>query len=58
MKREAMIHSKNAIGVVEIVKYNSINDIIVITEDGVKCTAVDNPFTGLIYADDKYGVIK
>lgn len=33
------------------------NDCIV-DYNGVKCTAIFNPFVGLFYADDKYGVIK
>ena len=33
------------------------NDYIVDYE-GVRCTAIFNPFVGLFYADDKYGVIK
>lgn len=26
--------------------------------NGVKCTAIFNPFVGILYADDKYGIIK
>ena len=24
----------------------------------VKCTAIFNPFVGMLYADDKYGIVK
>lgn len=26
--------------------------------DGVRCTAIYNPFVGAYYVDDKYGVVK
>ena len=26
--------------------------------NGVKCTAIFNPFSGAFYVDDKYGVVK
>ena len=55
---EAMIHSKKAIGQVDILEHVGDNDYIVITEDGVKCHAIFNPFVGLYYADDKYAVVQ
>ena len=30
----------------------------IVEYNGVKCTAIFNPFAGMLYADDKYGVIK
>ena len=51
--QEAMIHSKNARGMVEIIRKAGDNDYIVKTEDGIVCHAIFNPFVGLFYADDK-----
>lgn len=59
MKVEAMIHSKKAIGKIDIIeKKEGENYYIVRTEDNVTCTAIFNIFTGLFYADDLYGVIE
>ena len=52
--QEAMIHSKNARGMVEIIRKAGDNDYIVKTEDGIVCHAIFNP---LFYADDKYAVV-
>lgn len=57
-KYEAMVHSVKQIQKVEIIQWNSSNDIIVKTVNGVTCHAIWNPFNGLIYADDLYAVIK
>lgn len=53
-----MIHSKNAMGGLEVLEHVGDNDYIVITEDGVKCHAIFNPFVGCYYADDKYAVVQ
>lgn len=54
-----MIHSKNGMGSMTILeRIGNCNDYIVRTEDGVKCHAIFNPFTGLFYADDKYAIVK
>ena len=55
--QEAMIHSKSARGMVEIIRKAGDNDYIVKTEDGIVCHAIFNPFVGLFYADDKYAVV-
>lgn len=54
----AMIHSKGVIEAVEIIERLGNNEYIVMTEDGIKCHAIFNIFTGLWYADDKYAVIE
>ena len=54
----AMIHSKHAMGSVEILEHVGDNDYIVLTEDLVKCHAIFNPFVGCYYADDVYAVVK
>jgi len=59
IKTTGMIHSKSAQGNITVIdKPNpSENDYIVITEGGVKCHAIFNPFSGLYYADDIYAII-
>lgn len=53
----ACIHSLDGeLGEVTIIERRQ-NDYIV-DYNGVRCTAIFNPFVGLFYADDKYGVIK
>lgn len=62
MKVTAMVHSKEKREEVEIVgkNYKGLDGTkyIVLTKDGVKCTAIYNPFVGIYYADDIYGIIK
>lgn len=62
MKVTAMVHSKEKREEVEIVgkNYKGLDgtEYIVLTKDGVKCTAIYNPFVGIYYADDVYGIIK
>lgn len=53
-----MIHSKEAKGEIQLLRKVGDNDYIVVTEDGVKCHAIYNPFVGMYYADDKYAVVK
>ena len=56
-KVRACIHSLDgAVKEVTIIERRQ-NDYIVDYE-GVRCTAIFNPFVGLFYVDDKYGVIK
>lgn len=53
----ACIHSLDGeLGEVTIIEKRQ-HDYIV-DYNGVRCTAIFNPFVGLFYADDKYGVIK
>lgn len=58
MTRKAMVHSAQEVQDVEIIQYKSANDITVRTKSGTVCHAIDNPFTGLIYADDLYAIIE
>ena len=54
----AMIHSKKQIEEATVLKKEGDeNEYIVETKDGIKCTAIYNYFTGIYYADDKYGII-
>lgn len=53
----AMVHSIDDIGEVEVLEWNSDNDITVRTKQGVVCKAIFNPFVGRIYADDLYAVL-
>lgn len=56
---KAMVHSKQAIESVTILdKKHGVNSYVVKTEEGIICSAIFNPFTGLYYADDLYGVIE
>ncbi|MCR5599121.1 MAG: hypothetical protein K6G33_00040 [Ruminococcus sp.] len=56
MKVMAMVHSLGALAEVEIIEHKDNNNVIA-EYDGKRCTAVFNPFVGLYYVDDKYGVI-
>lgn len=61
MKVTAMVHSKEKREEVEIlgVNYGEYGkEYIVLTNDGVKCTAIFNPFVGIYYADDLYGRVE
>lgn len=58
MKVTAMVHSKEQREEVELIKKIGDNNYLVETNDGVKCTAIYNPFVGIYYADDIYGIIK
>ena len=61
MKVIAMVNSKEQREEVEIIgtRYKGWDgtEYIVLTKGGVKCTAIFNPFVGIYYADDIYGVI-
>ena len=55
-KTEAMVHSIKAIKEVEIIEKRGDNDYLAKVGD-VVCTAIFNPFVGLYYVDDVYGVV-
>ena len=63
MKVQAYIHSlkdhthdRHVLGEVEIIR--QIGDNLYLTEyNGVRCTAIFNPFVGRYYVDDVYGVL-
>lgn len=52
----AMVHSLGKPDVVTIIKYVSNNNVLA-KYKGQYCTAIFNPFVGMYYVDDKYGVI-
>ena len=56
-KTEAMVHSINAVKEVEIIEKRADNDYLAKVGD-VVCTAIFNPFVGLYYVDDVYGVVR
>ena len=56
-KTEAMVHSINAVKEVEIIEKRGDNDYLAKVGD-VVCTAIFNPFVGLYYVDDVYGVVR
>ena len=51
-------HPDSAIQEVEVLRNNGVNDMVVRTQSGITCTAISNPFCGMIFADDVYGVIE
>lgn len=53
---KAMIHSIKAQDKVTILHEKNLNDVIA-EYKGKRCTAVFNPFVGLYYVDDIYGVL-
>ena len=53
----AMIHSLNAQAEVTILSQHGNNNVEA-DYNGVRCTAVFNPFVGLYYVDDVYGIIQ
>ena len=57
-KVQAHLQSLNgAMAEVTIISYVNNNNIIA-EYNGIKCTAIFNPFTCSYYVDDKYGIIK
>ena len=57
-KCECHIHSLDG-GLAEATILKRIGDNQYMADyNGVKCTAIFNPFVGTYYVDDKYGVIK
>lgn len=57
-KVRALVHSTNIIRVVTLIEKVGDNKYIVITDSGVLCTAIFNPFTNFYYADDLYGKLR
>ena len=62
-KAMAMVHSEESKGEqeIEFIGYKDNNGnwkYEAITAKGIHCTAIFNPFTGLYYADDIYGIIE
>ncbi len=55
-KTNAMIHSLKAQDVVTILHEKNNNDVIA-EYKGKRCTAIYNPFVGLFYVDDIYGIL-
>jgi hypothetical protein len=55
-KTKAMVHSLKAQDEVIILHENGSNDVIAEYKDR-RCTAIFNPFVGLYYVDDIYGVL-
>ena len=53
---KAMIHSLNAQDEAKTLHEKNNNDVIA-EYNGKRCTAVYNPFVGLYYVDDIYGVL-
>lgn len=56
MKVNAMIHSLGDTAEVDIIEKTGDNQYVA-DYNGVKCSAIYNPFVGLYYVDDKFGVI-
>lgn len=56
MKVLAMVHSLKDLAEVEIIEHKDNNHVTAMY-NGVKCTAVFNPFVNRYYVDDVYGVI-
>ena len=56
-KVNARVHSSKAVKEVEIIEKRGDNDYLA-KVGNVVCTAIFNPFVGLYYADDVYGVVK
>lgn len=58
MKRvKAMRHTTSSQEECELIREQDCNHCAVRFDDGTICTAVYNFYTGLYYADDKYGLI-
>ncbi len=53
---KAMVHSLKAQDEVTILHENGSNDVVV-EYKGVRCTAIFNPFAGMFYVDDIYGIL-
>ena len=57
MKTTAMVHSLKGTAEVTILKKVGDNEYIA-NYRGTKCTAIFNPFSGMYYVDDVYGVLR
>ena len=58
IKVRALVRSTNTVKEVTLIEKTDDNKYIVITDSGVLCTAIFNPFTNFYYADDLYGKIE
>lgn len=58
-KVSGMVHSQESKGIknIWIIKEKLNEDEYLALANGKFCTAIFNPFTGLFYADDIYGLI-
>ena len=56
-KTKAMIHSLKAQDEVTILHDKNNNDVIA-EYNGTRCTAIFNPFIGLFYVDNIYGILQ
>ena len=58
IKEQAHIHSLDG-GLAEVTILKKTGDNQYLAEyNGVRCTAIFNPFVGRFYVDDKYGIVK
>ena len=60
-KTDAHIHSLNGeMGEITVLdkREEGRQTIYIVEYNGIKCTAIFNPFVCEFYADDKYGIIK
>ena len=55
-KTQAIVHSLKAQDEVTILHERGSNDVIA-DYKGTRCTAIFNPFVGLFYVDDIYGIL-
>lgn len=53
---KAMVHSLKAQDDVAILHENGSNDVVA-EYKGIRCTAIFNPFVGMFYVDDIYGIL-
>ncbi len=53
---KAMVHSLKAQDDVSILHENGSNDVVA-EYKGIRCTAIFNPFVGMFYVDDIYGIL-
>ncbi len=53
---KAMVHSLKAQDDVAILHENGSNDVVA-EYKGIRCTAIFNPFAGMFYVDDIYGIL-
>ena len=56
-KAEGMVHSIGKGKEIEVLEKRGDNDYLAKVDDVVR-TAIFNPFVGLYYVDDVYGVVK
>lgn len=55
-RAKAMVHSLKAQDDVTILHENGSNDVVA-EYKGIRCTAIFNPFAGMFYVDDIYGIL-